>query len=141
MTSETFSLPWVQGGEPFTLDPEDLSMADVLAIQRVRHQVLKEELADIPGDLPENLRNELVGSAREVAQFEQSAEMLYRLLCGIDGDLQAHGKDYVMERLGQATVRELLEGMDVDVEELERAARGEGSGADPLGSEDSSRGP
>ncbi len=106
MTRETFSLDWVNDGDPFEVTPDKLSLGTIEAGQVARKEILEnmgEEIEDVPEDLMDLYRGQVVAEM----DLAENRILLYRFLSQVDPSLEEMSSREVAERIPVGLMNEL----------------------------------
>lgn len=124
----TFSLEWVNGGEPFEVSPDRLTLADLEAANLAKKQVIESvNGAQVPDAAEDLWRAQLV----ERMDLAETKVLLRRVLIRVDSKVEDLSVDEVATRLDAATLGRLGEALQEAAEEAEPDASG--GGVDPSG--------
>lgn len=85
---ETFSLPFVKGGQPFSLDRTGLTPSSYRAAIVAKNHALVTATKGLDKDAPQVVLDEVLRDAKQVAQVAQMNSLVYTALCTVDPTLK-----------------------------------------------------
>lgn len=124
---ETYTLPFVLGGQPFTLARSGLTPASYRAAIVAKNHAFVEASRGLARDANETVAAEVIKDARQVAQVAMMNSLVYGGLCAVDPKVRERSLEDVITAIPMDVYLRLVKGLTVSLKE-----RNGSVAADPL---------
>lgn len=128
---ESYTLPFVNGGQPFTFERSGLTPAGYRNAVVAKNHAFVEATRGLSRDAPPEVSEAVLADARQVAQVAQMNSLVYGGLCAVDPKVKERSLEDVIAAIPMPTYLRLVKGLTATMKRDQGEAKAAAPLADP----------